>query len=131
MPDATSIVIIVSAVIMLAILAVAGFRYLLPMFRSIVQSSEPSSMAKLLVTAIKLENAEILREAKKEQRIYAALKDEILRAREMYMDRASSQGHVSEEMSERYFEQALVDILADGDRSALGLNESLDEKPLS
>jgi hypothetical protein len=37
---------------------------------------------------------------------------------------------MSEEPSEAHFEQALVEVLADGGRSALGLEESLEGKPL-
>jgi hypothetical protein len=114
----------------LAILAVAAVKYLVPMLKPILKSPEPAAMAKFLVTGIKLQNLELVQKGLKEGRIYSYLEEEILRARDMYLDHVSSKGLMSEELSEAHFEQALVEILADGDRSALGLEESLEGKPL-
>ena len=130
MIDVNLIVVIVVGLVMLAILAAAGVKYLVPMFKPILQSPEPAAMAKFLVTAIKLQNLELVEKGLKERRIYSYLEDEILSAREMYFDHVKSKGFMSEELSEAHFEQALVDILADGDRSALGLEGSLEGKPL-
>ena len=130
MIDVNLVVTTIISLVLLAILAVAAVKYLVPMFKPILKSPEPAAMAKFLVTGIKLQNLELVQEGLKERRIYSYLEDEILRARDMYLDHVSSKGLMSEELSEAHFEQALVEILADGDRSALGLEESLEGKPL-
>ena len=130
MIDVNLVVTNVFGVIILAILVAAAVKYLVPMFKPILQSPEPASMAKLLVTNLKLQNLELVRKGLKERRIYSYLEDEILRARDIYLEHVSSKGLMSEELSEAHFEQALIEILADGDRSALGLEESLEGKPL-
>jgi hypothetical protein len=130
MIDVNLVVTTVISLVLLAILAVAAVKYLVPMLKPILKSPEPAAMAKFLVTGIKLQNLELVQKGLKEGRIYSYLEEEILRARDMYLDHVSSKGLMSEELSEAHFEQALVEILADGDRSALGLEESLEGKPL-
>jgi hypothetical protein len=130
MIDANLVVIVVFGLVLSVILVAAAVKYLVPMFKPILQSREPAAMAKFLVTGIKLQNLELVQKGLQERRIYSYLEDEILRARDMYLDHVSSKGLMSEELSEAHFEQALVEILADGDRSALGLEESLEGKPL-
>jgi hypothetical protein len=130
MIDVNLVVTTLISLVLLAILAVAAVKYLVPMFKPILKSPEPAAMAKFLVTGIKLQNLELVQKGLQERRIYSYLEDEILRARDMYLDHVSSKGLMSEELSEAHFEQALVEILADGDRSALGLEESLEGKPL-
>ena len=130
MIDVYLVVAILFGLVLLAILVVAGVKYLVPMFKPIVQGPEPAAMAKFLVTAIKLQNLELVQKGLKERRIYSYLEEEILRAREMSLEHVRSKGMMSEELSEAHFEQALVEVLADGDRSALGLEESLEGKPL-
>ena len=130
MIDVNIVVVAVFSLLLFAILVAAAVKYLVPMFKPILQSSEPAAMAKFLLTSIKLQNLELVQKGLKERRIYSYLEDEILSAREMYLDHVSSKGLMSQELSEAHFEQALVEILADGDRSALGLEESLEGKPL-
>ena len=130
MMDANLVVTVVISLVLVAILLVAAVKYLVPLFKPILESPEPAAMAKFLVTGIKLQNLELVQEGFKERKIYSYLEDEILRARDMYLEHVASKGMMSEELSEAHFEQALVEILADGDRSALGLEESLEGKPL-
>jgi hypothetical protein len=91
MIDVNLVVAILFGLVLLAILVVAGVKYLVPMFKPIVQGPEPAAMAKFLVTAIKLQNLELVQKGLKERRIYSYLEEEILRAREMCTSSTSDQ----------------------------------------
>ena len=120
MLEADSIVAAVFGVALFVIAMIAAAKYLGPHLRDILSSREPAAMAKLLVGGIKLQNPDLVEKGLQERRIYAYLGDEIDRAREMYMEHVTSEGHLSLELSEGHFERALVEILAGGDRAALG-----------
>ncbi len=123
MLEADSIVALVFGVALFVIAMIAAVKYLGPPLRDILRSREPAAMAKLLVGGIKLRNPDLVEKGIENRRIYAYLGDEIDRAREMYMEHVTSEGHLSLELSEGHFERALVEILAGGDCAALGLED--------
>jgi len=78
--------------------------------------SDASRFARLLVAEIKLNNQGKVYEGLQNADLYQRLKTEIDRSRKVYNQRVSKM--VTAETD--YFEQALVDTLADGDASKLG-----------
>jgi hypothetical protein len=78
---------------------------------------EARRLARLLVSEIKLYNEEQVEEGRRNHDIYPRLQDDIDRSRQMYEDRVDPRvrGEVD------YFHQEMVNILAAGDASALGV----------
>ena len=74
--------------------------------------------ARLLVSEIKLYNEQKVREGRLEGDIYQRLREDIDRSRQMYDKR------ISPPVAARYdyFQQELVNTLAEGDPKKLGLN---------
>ncbi len=78
---------------------------------------EARRLARLLVSEIKLYNEEIIEEGRRNRDIYDRLKDDIDRSRQMYEERIDPRLHGKES----YFHQELVQRLAGGDESLLGM----------
>jgi hypothetical protein len=76
--------------------------------------SDPQRLARLLVTEIMLYNGKALKEARQQAAIYWRLREEIERARRMYEEEIPAEERAA------HFEDALVEILAEGEASALG-----------
>ena len=74
---------------------------------------DPERLATLLVQEIALYNQELVEKGRREKAIYAHLREDIERSRAMYEKRVGDQAG-------SHFDDALVRILARGDRSALG-----------
>jgi hypothetical protein len=72
--------------------------------------------ARLLVSEIKLYNESAVRAGRERRDLLQRLKPEIERARRLYDERVAS----SITSRDLYFQQELVQTLADGDRSLLG-----------
>jgi len=70
--------------------------------------------ARLLITEIKLVETYKVQRGLKNSNLYDSLRDEIEEARKKYRKRIRANN------SEHYFEDALVEVLADGDKSKLG-----------
>ncbi|QQR74803.1 MAG: hypothetical protein IPJ17_04220 [Holophagales bacterium] len=77
---------------------------------------EARRLARLLVSEIKLYNEEQVEEGRRHKNIYARLKEDIDRSRQLYDERV----HERVRSSTDYFQQELVRNLAGGDPSALG-----------
>ena len=80
------------------------------------QHEDAKRFARLLVSEIKLYNEAKVQQARQQRGIYAMLKDDIERSRQLYSERVSTD--IRE--STKYFEDELIRILADGDQAALG-----------
>lgn len=78
---------------------------------------EARRLARLLVSEIKLYNEEIIDEGRRHADIYDRLKDDIDRSRQMYEERIDPRLRGRED----YFHQELVQRLAGGDESLLGM----------
>ena len=78
---------------------------------------EARRLARLLVSEIKLYNEEVIEEGKRQRDIYERLKDDIDRSRQMYQERIDPKIQGQED----YFYQELVQRLAGGDASLLGM----------
>ncbi len=78
---------------------------------------EARRFARLLVSEIRLYNEQAVQEGKANRDIYARLKEDIDRSREMYEQRIAAEVRAVSD----YFYEELVRILADGDPDALGL----------
>lgn len=78
---------------------------------------EARRFARLLVSEIRLYNEQAVQEGKANRDIYARLKEDIDRSREMYEQRIPAEVRAVSD----YFYEELVRILADGDPDALGL----------
>lgn len=79
---------------------------------------EARRLARLLVSEIKLYNEEIIEEGKRHGDIYERLKDDIDRSRQMYQERIDPKLQGQDD----YFYQELVQRLAGGDASLLGMS---------
>ena len=79
---------------------------------------EARRLARLLVSEIKLYNEEVIEEGKRHGDIYERLKDDIDRSRQMYQERI----HPKLQSQDDYFYQELVQRLAGGDASLLGMS---------
>ncbi|HSP34693.1 MAG TPA: hypothetical protein VLU46_10295, partial [Thermoanaerobaculia bacterium] len=81
------------------------------------RKEEARRFAKLLVSEIKLYNEKAVQEGRTRNDLYARLKEDIDRSRQMYEER------IPEDVrkSSNYFYDELVRILADGDSNTLGL----------
>ena len=77
---------------------------------------EARRLARLLVSEIKLYNEEQVEDGRRHKDIYARLKDDIDRSRQLYEERV----HERVRATTDYFQQELVRNLAGGDPSALG-----------
>ncbi|HEX8367519.1 MAG TPA: hypothetical protein VF604_03045 [Pyrinomonadaceae bacterium] len=87
------------------------------------QSAEDAErFAKLLITEIKLYNDYKIRRGLENHNLYAVLRDEIGEAAKMYRKRVQNAEYF------QYFNDALINILADGDKSRLGaeFNQTLE-----
>jgi len=71
--------------------------------------------ARLLVAEIKLNNDYKVQRGLKNNNLYESMKDEIDEARNKYKKR------ISDESLEGKFDNALIEILADGDKNRLGM----------
>lgn len=78
---------------------------------------EARRFARLLVSEIRLYNEQAVQEGKANRDIYARLKEDIDRSREMYEQRIPAEVRAVSD----YFYEELVRTLADGDPDALGL----------
>jgi hypothetical protein len=78
---------------------------------------EARRFARLLVSEIRLYNEQAVQEGKANRDIYARLKEDIDRSREMYEQRIPAEVRAVAD----YFYEELVRTLADGDPDALGL----------
>ncbi len=78
---------------------------------------EARRLARLLVSEIKLYNEEIIEEGRRNGDIYDRLKDDIDRSRQMYQERIDPRLQGKED----YFQQELVQRLAGGKESLLGM----------
>ncbi len=78
---------------------------------------EARRLARLLVSEIKLYNEEVIEEGRKAGNIYARLKEDIDRSRQMYEERIDSRLQDKDD----YFHQELVQRLAGGDPTLLGM----------
>ncbi len=78
---------------------------------------EARRLARLLVSEIKLYNEEIIEEGKRQGDIYGRLRDDIDRSRQMYQERIDPKLQGKDD----YFYQELVQRLAGGDASLLGM----------
>jgi hypothetical protein len=78
---------------------------------------EARRLARLLVSEIKLYNEEIIDEGRRHADIYDRLRDDIDRSRQMYQERIDPRLRGRED----YFHQELVQRLAGGDASLLGM----------
>ena len=74
---------------------------------------DPEKLANLLVHEIKLYNEDLVVKGREDKAIYAYLRDDIERSRAMYEERLGDE-------AASHFDDALVRILAGGDRSAMG-----------
>jgi hypothetical protein len=108
------------------IIALAVFFFIIAYFLlrkfSVNSSNETKSLesdarkfARLLVSEIKLYEDYKVQRGLKKNNLYESLEDEIESARKKYKKR------VPDEEFDKYFEDALADILADGDKSRLGI----------
>jgi hypothetical protein len=77
---------------------------------------EAKRFARLLILEIKLYNEDKVMEGRKNKNLYFLLKEEIDRSREVFGERIGKEFRDST----TYFEDELINILAGGDRSALG-----------
>jgi len=80
------------------------------------QHEDAKRFARLLVSEIKLYNEAKVQQARQQRGIYAMLKDDIERSKQLYSERVSTE--IRE--STNYFDDELIRILADGDQAALG-----------
>ena len=80
------------------------------------QHEDAKRFARLLVSEIKLYNEAKVQQARQQRGVYALLKDDIERSRQLYSERVSTD--IRE--STKYFDDELIRILADGDEAALG-----------
>lgn len=78
---------------------------------------EAKRFARLLVSEIRLYNEQVVQEGKANKDLYARLKEDIDRSREIYEQRIPAEVRAVSD----YFYEELVRILADGDPDALGL----------
>lgn len=78
---------------------------------------EARRLARLLVSEIKLYNEEVIEEGKRNGDIYERLKDDIDRSKQMYQERIDPKLQGKDD----YFYQELVQRLAGGDASLLGM----------
>lgn len=78
---------------------------------------EAKRFARLLVSEIRLYNEQAVQEGKANKDLYARLKEDIDRSREIYEQRIPAEVRAVSD----YFYEELVRILADGDPDALGL----------
>lgn len=76
--------------------------------------NDAKRFARLLITEIKLYEGYKIERGIKNNNLAESLKDEIGEARKKYKSR------FNQEKFEGYFDEALLDVLADGDRSKLG-----------
>ncbi len=74
-------------------------------------------LARLLVSEIKLYNEEIIEEGRRSANIYDRLREDIDRSRQLYEERVDPRVRSGED----YFHQELVQLLAGGDASLLGI----------
>ena len=81
------------------------------------QHEEARRLARLLVTEIKLYNEEQVEEGRRGKDIYARLREDIDRSRQIFNER------VDEEVRQQtdYFHEEMVRILAGGNEEALGI----------
>jgi len=82
-----------------------------------VQHEEAQRFARLLVSEIKLYNEDEVDRGRADMDLYARLKEDIDRSREMYEKRISPEIRADHD----YFHDELVRILADGESDALGM----------
>ena len=80
------------------------------------QHEDAKRFARLLVSEIKLYNEAKVQQGRQQRGIYAMMKDDIERSRQLYSERVTS--NIRERTN--YFDEELVRILADGDAAALG-----------
>jgi len=80
------------------------------------QHEDAKRFAKLLVSEIKLYRESEVQQGRKHHDLYARLKDDIDRSRQLYLERVPT----AVRGNSNYFNEELVRILADGDSSALG-----------
>jgi hypothetical protein len=81
------------------------------------QHEEARRLARLLVTEIKLYNEETVEQGRASGNVYARLRDDIERSRQIFEDRIAPEVRSEKD----YFQEALIRILAGGDTSALGM----------
>ena len=81
------------------------------------QHEEARRLARLLVTEVKLYNEELVEQGRQNSNVYAVLKEDIDRSRQIFDDRIDEDVRSQND----YFREALVRILAGGDPSLLGL----------
>ena len=99
-------------------------------FREVVEQGNPDipageeglhndarRLARLLVSEIRLYNEELIEEGRREGNIYGRLREDIDRSRQMYDERVDARVRETED----YFHTELVQRLAGGDRSILGI----------
>jgi hypothetical protein len=79
------------------------------------EASEARRLARLLVSEIHLDNTKAVEEGRVHRDLYARLREEIDRSREVYEDRVRPAVRAERD----HFADALVDLLADGDAGAL------------
>ena len=91
------------------VIAVLIYRYR----RSSVLEADPEKVARLLLTALRMEQGRVIAEASAQQRsLYRTLGGEIDRVREIFLHRFPAH--------EAIFYHALVEVLADGNHERLG-----------
>ncbi len=80
------------------------------------QQKDAARFARLLISEIKLYETSKLERGLQTNDLYESLKDEIEEARKKFKGRIPANEHLG------CFDNALIEILADGDRSKLGLS---------
>jgi hypothetical protein len=102
--------------IIILLLFITGILYSVLTGKGNVDLSENDAkrFARLLITEIKLYQSTKIESGLRNNNLYEVLRDEIERARKMFQKRIMSREF------EKYFDEALVEILADGDPSKFG-----------
>lgn len=104
----------------LVVLAIAVYAVLSSKGNTPGTEADARRFAKLLITEIKLYENQKIERGLRDNNLGEVLHDKIENAREMYQKRILSPDY------ERFFDEALVEILANGDRNKLGrINSSI------
>ena len=98
----------------LILLAGIVYFFFFPKGSSATPETDARRFARLLLMEIKLYESKKIEQGLRNNNLYEALFERIEAARKMYRQRISNAEH------ERFFDEALIEILANGDRSKLG-----------
>jgi hypothetical protein len=98
----------------LILLAGIVYFFFFPKGDSAASESDAKRFARLLMMEIKLYENDKIEQGLRNNNLYEALFERIEESRKMYRKRILNAEH------ERFFDEALIEILANGDRSKLG-----------